>query len=256
MDISLIPRWGTSLLQTKGNVMINLMIGTPMYGGQCSAHYTFSNLNLARIAKDRQVELNYQFITTESLITRGRNAIVNTFLQSNCSHLLFIDADIGFDPIDVMRLLNHKLDVVCAGYPAKLIDWASVYNAARAGVTPNMLQSYASPYIFNRDPEGNHFENLIDAIEAGTGFMMIHRKVFEQMSDHVPSYIANQFGSDGASIKEFFATSIQDGFLLSEDYHFCRKWRSLGGHVYVDKTIALQHIGTHVFQSSPNHWIG
>lgn len=235
---------------------MKLMIGTPMYGGQCSAHYTFSNLNLVRIAKDRGIELNYQFTTTESLITRGRNSIASTFINSDCSHLLFIDADIGFNPEDVFKLISHKMDIVCAGYPAKLIDWHSVYHAARHGVTPNMLHHYASPYIYNRNPTGDHYGNLVDVIEAGTGFMLINRTVFEIMSEHVNSYIANQFGSDRVTIKEFFATSIEDGFLLSEDYHFCRKWRSLGGKVYVDKSISLQHIGSNVFESSLQHWIG
>lgn len=235
--------------------MMKLMIGTPMYGGQCSAHYTFSNLNLVRVAKENDVELNYQFTTTESLITRGRNAIANIFLQSDCSHLLFIDADIGFNPDDVFKLISHKMDLVCAGYPAKLIDWHSVYHAARSGVPPNLLCHYASPYIYNRDLNGTHHGDLIDVIEAGTGFMLISRSVFEIMSNHVASYTANQFGTDGSTIKEFFTTSIEDGFLLSEDYHFCRKWRSLGGKVYVDKSIFLQHVGSNVFESSTHHWI-
>lgn len=235
---------------------MKIMIGTPMYGGQCSAHYTFSNLNLVRIAKDRGIEINYQFTTTESLITRGRNAIAKTFLESDCTYLLFIDADIGFNPEDVFRLISHKMDIVCGGYPAKLIDWNNVYQAARSGVTPNLLKNYASPYIYNRDPNGINYDNLIEVIETGTGFMLINKTVFEIMSNHVSSYTANQFGSECSVIKEFFTTSIQDGFLLSEDYHFCRKWRSLGGKVYIDKSISLQHIGSSVFESSPQHWIG
>ena len=232
------------------------MIGTPMYGGQCSAHYTFSNLNLTRVAKENNIHLNYQFLTTESLITRGRNSIVNTFMKSECSHLLFIDADIGFDPNDVLKIIGHNLDIVCAGYPAKFIDWESIHRAARMGVPPEGLQSFSSPYIYNRDEEGMHYGDLIDVKESGTGFMLIKRPVFEKMSSHVPSYISNQFNGAGENIKEFFATSIQDNLLLSEDYHFCRLWRSLGGRVYVDKSINLQHVGSYVFQSSPNHWIG
>lgn len=231
------------------------MIGTPMYGGKCTAHYTFSNLNLSRIAKENNLNLNYQFTTTESLITRGRNAIVKTFLNSNCSHLLFIDADIGFDPQDVIKLLNYDLDIVCAGYPAKFIDWNSVYRAAQIGVAPHQLQMYASPYIYNKLENGEHKGNLIEVVESGTGFMLIKRLVFEKMKDHVPYYIANQFNTTAECVHEYFATSIQDQLLLSEDYHFCRKWRSMGGKVYVDKSIILDHIGDMVFTSSPNHWI-
>lgn len=236
--------------------MINLMIGTPMYGGQCSAHYTFSNLNLARVAKEYDINLNYQFLTSESLITRGRNSIVNTFMKSDCSHLLFIDADIGFNPADVIKLLNHNLDIVCAGYPAKYIDWGSIQNAARNGVQNNMLSMYASPYIFNRLEDGNHNGPLVEVKESGTGFMMIKKSVFETMQPHVPWYVTNQFNGDGDTNYEYFATSIEDNLLLSEDYHFCRKWRSMGGKVYVDKSISLNHVGSYIYQSSQNHSIG
>ena len=234
---------------------INMMIGTPTYGGQCTAHYTFSNLNLVKLANSCGVNINYQFITTESLITRARNDLVSTFLDSDCSHLMFIDADIQFNPDDVIKLLNHDLDLVCGGYPCKMIDWNMIHKAATGGVSPEHLVSYASPYIYNRVDGSPQSGNLIEVKESGTGFMLINRRVFEQLSDHVPEYTSNKFNGYGKQIKEFFSTSIEDGILLSEDYHFCRKWRSIGGKVYVDRSIVLNHIGNHVFQSSPNHWI-
>lgn len=235
--------------------MINLMIGTPMYGGQCTAHYTFSNLNLARIAKDYEINLNYQFTISESLITRARNSIADTFIDSNCSHLLFIDADISFEPNDVIKLLNHNLDIVCGGYPAKLIDWNSVHNAAQSGVNPSDLFRHASPFIYNKINNEVQHGNLIEVKESGTGFMMIKKSVFEALSPYMNSYISNHFNSSGKRIKEYFSTMIDDGMLMSEDYFFCRKWRDIGGKVFVDKSVNLSHIGSHVYQSSPNHWI-
>lgn len=233
-----------------------LMIGTPMYGGVCTAHYAFSNINLIRIAEKAKVEVNYQFITTESLITRARNDLVSTFLDSNCTHLMFIDADIQFNPEDIIKLLDYDLDVVCGGYPSKMIDWEFIHRAASNGVPASELPSYASPYIYNRAPETTDLNTpLVEVVEAGTGFMMIKRSVFEKLGDHVPSYTTNKFNGYGKQVKEFFATSIRDDILLSEDYHFCRKWRDIGGKVFVDQSIQLNHIGSYVFQSSPNHWI-
>lgn len=231
------------------------MIATPMYGGQCTAHYTFSNLNLVRMASNYNVEFNFQFITSESLITRARNDLVSTFLNSDCSHLMFIDADIQFQPEDVFKLLNHDLDIVCGGYPCKMIDWNAVYKAASNGVSAHNLHTYASPYIYNRVDSSEQSGNLIEVKESGTGFMMIKRKVFESLSDHVESYVTNKFNGYGKHVKEFFTTAIDNGILLSEDYFFCRKWRSIGGKVYVDRSVILNHIGSHVFESSKNHWI-
>jgi hypothetical protein len=235
--------------------MTNLMIGTPMYGGQCTAHYTFSNLNLARIAQNHGINLNYQFTTSESLITRARNNIADLFLNSNCSHLLFIDADISFDPMDVIKLLKHDMDIVCGGYPAKLFDWYSIHAAAQMNVGPADLPKYASPYIYNRLEDGEHRDNLIEVKESGTGFMMIKRSVFEKLIPHVNTYISNQFDNAGKKNYEFFATMIDDGILISEDYFFCRKWRSIGGKVFVDKSVILCHVGSHVYQAATNHWI-
>lgn len=233
-----------------------IMIGTPMYGGVCTAHYAFSNLNLMRIAERAGLEVNFQFITTESLITRARNDLVSTFLDSDCSHLMFIDADIQFNPEDIIKLINHNLDLVCGGYPCKMIDWDSVHSAVTQGVRSDALISYASPYIYNRAKSSEKPDNsLIEVIESGTGFMLIRRNVFEQLSEHVPSYVTNKFNGYGKRVKEYFATSIENDILLSEDYHFCRKWRSIGGKVFVDTTVALNHIGNHVFEGSPNHWI-
>lgn len=234
---------------------MNLMIGTPMYGGNCTAHYTFSNLNLARVANEYGINLNYQFTTSESLITRARNNIADIFMNSDCSHLLFIDADISFNPLDVVKLLKHDLDVVCGGYPAKLIDWNSVHQAARMGAGPHDLAQYASPYIYNRINNDPQQGDLIEVKESGTGFMMIKKRVFEDLSNHVATYSSNQFDNAGKINKEYFSTMIDDGILISEDYFFCRKWRSIGGRVFVDRTIKLNHVGSYVFQSSPGHWI-
>jgi lipopolysaccharide biosynthesis glycosyltransferase len=235
--------------------MTNLMIGTPMYGGNCTAYYTFSNLNLVRVANDNGIKLNYQFTTAESLITRARNNIADVFMNSDCSHLLFIDADIVFNPHDVIKLLNHDMDVVCGGYPAKLIDWNSVKQASDSGVPAEGLSSYASPYVYNRVNNNPQSGDLIEVKESGTGFMMIKRRVFEDLSNHVNTYMSNQFDNAGKVNKEYFSTMIEDNILISEDYFFCRKWRSIGGRVFVDKTIQLSHVGTYMYQPSPSHWV-
>ena len=234
--------------------MDKIMIATPMYGGQCSAHYCFYNIELTKQSIKKNIPIRHEFIFTESLITRGRNSLANTFLNSDCSHLMFIDADIGFDPEDVFKLLDHNKDVVCGGYPVKLIDWESIRNAAMSGCPASNLKDFSSPYVYNRVPDTKKQNNLIEVIEAGTGFMMIKKKVFEKLSKIVPEYYSNQFGkSAGKKIKEFYSTSIEDNILLSEDYYFCRLWRKQGGKIFIDTSIKLQHIGNYVFDSSPKH---
>jgi hypothetical protein len=239
------------------NHMTRLMIGTPMYGGQCQAHYLFSMLNLTRSAAEQNLDLNFQFTTTESLITRARTHIANTFLRSTCSHLLFVDADIGFQPQHVTQLLSHDLPLVCGGYPAKHIDWHHVAQAAKSGVPGHELKHHASAYIYNRliPQPSNTPPGLIEVLNAGTGFMLIARSVFETLAPLVPKYQNNQFDNAHSENLEFFSTAIKHNILLSEDHYFCDLWRSVGGRIFVDPTIHLQHVGSHVYESSPNHWI-
>lgn len=233
------------------------MIGTPMYGTQCFAHYMFSMMNFTREATARGLELNFQFTTTESLVTRARTGIANTFLRSDCTHLMFVDADIGFEPNGIFRLLSHQLPLVCAGYPAKHIDWAHVADAAQRGVPPSQLKSYSSAMIYNRLPDQppDVPPGLIEVQNAGTGFMLIERTVFEQLSSRVPRYQNNQFDNSGTWALEFFSTAIKNNILLSEDHYFCDLWRVHGGRIFVDPSIHLQHVGIHVYESSRNHWI-
>jgi hypothetical protein len=228
---------------------MKLMIGTPMYGGMCSAHYHFGSINLMREAANREIDIKVEFTTTESLITRARTSIANTFLHSDCTHLLFIDADIGFQPNDVFKLLSHDLEFVCGGYPAKFINWNTVLSAAHQGAPAQKLSSCATTFIYNELPHNsvNTPKGLIEVINAGTGFMMLKRSVFEKLIPHVPTYITNQFDDQNERMHEFFSTAIKNDILLSEDHYFCEKWREIGGQIFVDPSIKLNHIGTYVY---------
>jgi len=95
----------------------------------------------------------------------------------------------------------------------------------------------------------------VEIFNGGTGFMLIKREVFEKLSDHVPSYLNDVLDLNGTvgqrdEIREFFATSIEPetGRLLSEDYHFCRIWRQIGGKVHAAPWCQLAHIGTYAFE--------
>ena len=130
-----------------------LFIGTPMYGGQCTGLYTKSTNDLSMLCSSHKIPMKYYFLFNESLIQRARNYIVDEFLRSDCTHLLFIDADIGFDPRDALALLAlqisdpEKYDVVCGPYPKKTIAWEKIKAAVDKGFAdenPNNLNNRES----------------------------------------------------------------------------------------------------------------
>jgi hypothetical protein len=108
-----------------------LFVATPMYGGMNHGMYMKSCLDLQSILTRYGVEVKFSFLFNESLITRARNYLVDEFLRSECTHMLFIDSDIHFNPQDVIALMALDKDVIGAPYPKKSINWGAVASAAR-----------------------------------------------------------------------------------------------------------------------------
>jgi len=101
-------------MQTK------LFIGTPCYGGMITADYFKSCMQLTAVAATNKVELQFGTIGNESLITRARNTLVQLFMDDEqYTHLLFIDADISFDPNTVMRMIDLDEEIVTGVYQEK-----------------------------------------------------------------------------------------------------------------------------------------
>ena len=111
----------------------SLVIGTPCSGGQLSWLYAESLLKLQRASTQRGLSLGFLLLPGDALITRARQAIVGQFLQNfDATHLLFVDADIGFEPEQVFRLLEFDEDFTAAAYPVKNINWELIRGAVEA----------------------------------------------------------------------------------------------------------------------------
>jgi hypothetical protein len=196
-------------------------------------------------------------LMNESLITRARNELVRMFLKNtDCTHLMFVDADMYFEADAVGRLLDADRDIVCALYPKKEIDWDRVRHAVQ--MNRKDLSYYASQFVLNLPYGKSKVEldkdGLLEVRHAGTGFMLIKREVFEKLEQHVPEYRSSTLQDPTGkyikpTVRQYFDTSIDNtGALLSEDYHFCELWNKHGGKVFVDLSIHLKHIGTHAFE--------
>lgn len=238
----------------------HIFLATPMYGGMAHVKYLESLLMFSMVARENQVSITFSFMGNESLITRARNALVNGFMSTPCTHLLFVDADIGFRPMDVIRMIKADVDIIAGVYPKKDINWPAVHHAVMSGIPANELHHHTGDFVINVDnvPEGG-FQVPTDkpfAVKnAGTGLMLIKRRVFDKLKDHVPSYI-NNMTMQNQSLKmeqnlihEYFATSIDPDMkvLLSEDYHFCQLWKKHGGEVFIAPWADLTHNGTYEF---------
>ena len=243
-----------------------LFIATPMYGGMAHGLYIKSSLDLQTTMNKYAIETKFSFLFNESLITRARNYLVDEFLRSDHTHLLFIDSDIHYNPQDVLALMALDKDVIGGPYPKKSMNWGNIAQAARANpnMDPKELEQLVGEYVFNVVKGTKQFSvtEPLEVMEIGTGFMMVKREVFERMEKEYPTikYKPDHIGQanfDGSRyIHAYFDTvidykeSITGGGserYLSEDYMFCQMWRKLGGSIFLCPWMKTQHVGTYAF---------
>ena len=93
---------------------------------------------------------------------------------------------------------------------------------------------------------------LLEVTGLGTGFMLIERKVFNDMKNY---YGNDWFLHEGKQMYMFFDTAIEEDtkVYLSEDYFFIRRWRKMGNFAWIDPTIGLTHSGYYTFDGGPLH---
>ena len=231
-----------------------------MYGGMLSENTLHGVLGLQTWTSQVGVKMKLQTMGNESLITRARNTIVSMFLDDTNfigTHLLFIDADIGFQPANIERLIRADKDIACGVYPRKCIHWNQVKKAMQdnPNITEEQLEYKALGYNLN-------FENtqsiqlkggFCEVMEAATGMMLIKRDVFRQMRKAYPD---RKYKSDQIiNGKQFSSDNCYDFFgvgklpwdkaerYLSEDYYFSRLWSKIGGKIWADVASPLQHHG-------------
>jgi hypothetical protein len=232
-----------------------------MYGGMCTGMYSSAIMQMVGVCGKNGIQMYYSFMMNESLITRARNSMAYDFMETDATHLMFIDADIAFNPADIPRMVSADKDIICGLYPKKEINWVQVSEAVKAGVPPDQLHLHTGAFVLNlAHGETQTTGNVNEPIEianGGTGFMLIKRKVFEALNDKVPSYTNDMYHAVDTVrkpkiIKEFFATSIDEesNRLLSEDYHFCKISRMAGFKVFCAPWANFSHTGSYNFSGT------
>lgn len=237
-----------------------LFVATPMYGGQAHYIYIKSILDLNSKMNALGVECKFSFLSNESLITRARNYMVDEFLRTDYTHLLFIDSDVGFEADDILALIALDKDVIGGPYPKKSINWTNVHKAMQTLPIEQAgeAEKVAGNFVFNPVPGTTTFkiDEPVEVMEIGTGYMLIKRDVFVKFRQEYPhlNYRPDHLGQkhfDGSRmIHAFFDTVIdpESHRYLSEDYMFCQHWRAIGGKVWFCPWMRTTHSGTYSFQ--------
>lgn len=247
-----------------------LLIGTPCYGGNLSVNYFHAMRRLLPLLEQQGISVTVKTLAQESLISRARNTIVAEFLgRPECTHLLFIDADIGFEPELVPRLLARGQPLVCAAYPMKGYNWDKLLEAAKTAGSGEALQRASLQFATNmrdedwpQDADRHTLDidnGFVRVSKAATGMMLIERQVFERLQLAFPElqYSNDVAGYDNPHTRgnfwAFFDTLLHpvSRRYLSEDYAFCHRWtQACQGEIWLDIESRLSHFGNAAFSGS------
>lgn len=153
--------------------------------------YAHSCIKLQELCIKYNINVEFCYIFNESLIQRGRNDIVYRFLKSKHTHLIFIDADLAFNPEDVLKLVSLNREVIGGTYPRKRINWNNIKHAIKINpmITPEELEIFAADFIFKvKDGiESFTMDEPVEVDNLPTGFMCIRKDVIHKMIEAYPN---------------------------------------------------------------------
>ncbi len=238
---------------------MKLALCTPVYGGQSMAIYENSVRAFEKAATAQGIEVT-RFQTADSLVQRARNTITRDVLATDHEWLLWIDSDIGFPPAVPLAMLATGLPIIAAPYAKKSYHWDNIGRAAR--MNDGHLETCGTFPVCNFWPEPQTIDalNTISVLDAGTGFLLTHRGVYEEMAVAMRDEMLHKAGAHrvneaGEVVEEdvpcfaFWHCQIDGaGHYLSEDWLFCRRAQSLGFDVRMYVTDQLVHVGPHPFR--------
>ena len=206
-----------------------IFFGVPAYDHKVSLKQAISLMRFAQKAPEHGIEITIGSICGCSVVSRARNLLVQDFLESDATELMFIDADINFAPEDIIRLMA----------------WISEPNIGIAAGIP-CARKAEKTYIVTLDENEKGVTmngmGLVRAKRVATAFMMIKREVIETLIKNNPQWNYYDAKTD-RNLSAIFDFAVKDNSYVGEDYLFCDRAREAGFQVWVDPTIKLGHMG-------------
>lgn len=202
-----------------------VLVAAPSYDGKVSVWHTAALTETCKIGLAKGINVISIYMSFDALVQRARNDIFKLAKDSGVDDLVFIDTDQDWNPDDFFRLLEHDVDIVGA---------------------PVVKKSDIEQYNVKTSSLEIADNGLIEVDSVGTGFMRIRKAAIERIWEASEEYTELHKSEPSRMV---FDVKVVDGSLMSEDTNFCRKWKDLGGTVWVDPTINSGHSGE-------KRWIG
>lgn len=199
------------------------------------AGYVFAIQKTREALHQAGIQTAYMLLSGNCHVDDARNSIVQHFLLTDCTDLIFLDADVSWKPKDLIQLCRYDRDIVGAVYPYR-----------RHGASESM------PVRMVESTEITH-DGLIEVEGLPTGFMRIQRHVIEQLTAGADKFWNK--GDRSSEIPILFERTFENGTRWGGDLTFCNKWRAHGGRIYAAPEMRLGHTGKMTMHDSFGAWI-
>lgn len=210
--------------------MKHIMIATPAYDGKVNIQYALSFANTMNILQLHGVQVTPIITASGSLLVAERNRIIQAFWESECTHLLCIDSDLGWPPQAVLAMLDADKEFVAGVYPAR-----------------GESNTFLFRPVLNEDSTIISEKHLLKMEYIPSGFMLLSRSLIEKMRKKFPELYYEPKNKEARNPQPgycFFDTEVWEGEFWGEDYVFCRRAREAGAEIWVDPLIQFDHSGT------------
>jgi hypothetical protein len=233
----------------------NILVAVPCFGGNVEQVCVSSLLDLSERLAAAGMHREFQFMGSASAITSARNFFANRVAFDTdsagrpFSHLLFVDADSGFEADDILTLVRAAKPIAGLPYSRKEINWAQIQRAAVSGVPAKFLREYAgTPVLYADGPLA--VDGLAPVKRIGTGMMLVQADVFRALAAAHPEWRYKQDTLPGREFSfDFFQMGINPETLRyrSEDYFFCDHALELGFQTFVLSSARTAHTGSYPY---------
>lgn len=240
----------TEEIKSKGTIAVC----TIMRENVAHREYINSVLLLSDLLRSEGYSMALYTIGGEELTAGSKNFLVNNALKTeNLLGVLFLDANLGVNPQDILSMIESGKDVIGGLVPKKSLNWQSIKNAVV--LKKDNLQLYSGIFPIKLK------ENSDITIEYGSPFevrhldssiMYVSSDVFQKLEPLCEKYLENPLNNSqvNSEIVEYFKTSIlkENKELLSEDHFFCELWGSAGGSVWVAPWVECSQSGVFTYE--------
>ncbi len=206
--------------------MTQVMVATPSHDGKVRVEYAYAMGESIRLCARAGVSLCPVYFPGESILPWARNELLAIAVASGVDQVIWIDADMAWEPDSIIRLLGHEVDVV--GYPCVKRTDDEAYNVK---ARPDQLVA--------------NDRGLMQVLSVGTGFLRMSRSAVKALWDN-----SRPYNTPNGERRNVFEIGIMQGEPISEDVMTCGKLAALGFPVHIDPSVTCSHVGSKTFTGS------